>query len=69
MSLEPIGFRTTEAHEAIGCTPRAIKSALSKGELVSRRVGRRTIILADDLALWAKSRPIARRNKKDGYHA
>ena len=68
--LDPVGFRTTEAHKEVPCAPKAIKNALAKGELVSRRVGRRTFILRDHLLLWAKSRPVARRNNhKDEDHA
>lgn len=64
MSIAPIGYRTSEAHSAIGCAPRAIKDALSRGELVSRRVGRRTFILREDLVRWAIAKPIARRTKQ-----
>jgi hypothetical protein len=64
-----IAYSTTKAHEAIGCAPRAVKSALANGELHSRRVGRRTFILAEELQRWAASRPIARRNNhKDTDH-
>jgi hypothetical protein len=59
--MTPIAYSTAHAHTAFGggCSPRAIKSAVQKGELISHRVGQRSFILTEDLLRWARLKPPA----------
>ncbi len=61
----PIAVPVTKAHEFIGCTPKRIRSAITAGELVAHRLGRSTVILADDLSHWVASKPPAHRKQKE----
>jgi hypothetical protein len=59
---DAVAYRAVEAHKAIGCTRRAIKQACSEGWLISRRIGRSTVILKSELLTFVESRPVARIN-------
>jgi hypothetical protein len=61
--ITPLAYPVDKAHEPFNgaCTPKQIRTALNRGELVSRRLGLRTFILHEDLLRWAQSKPIAYR--------
>jgi excisionase family DNA binding protein len=54
-----IAYHIKDAPAASGTTRTKIYEAIRKGELQARKNGRRTIILADDLAAWVRSLPLA----------
>ena len=53
----PLGLGVTDAARAAGVGRTAIYEALKSGTLVARKLGRRTIILVDDLNAWLTSLP------------
>ena len=54
---ERIGFNPTDSAQVAGCSLGKIYEAIADGGLVARKLGRRTIILRDDLLLWLTSLP------------
>ncbi|MBI4183706.1 MAG: helix-turn-helix domain-containing protein [Proteobacteria bacterium] len=50
-------FSIDEAAEAAGVGRTLLYSELAAGRLRAKKVGRRTIILADDLESWLRSAP------------
>jgi excisionase family DNA binding protein len=57
-----------EAAKAAGVGRTTIFEAIRKGEIVARKVGRRTIIAVDDLDAWLDSLP-RRTNSGGAGHA
>ena len=53
-----------EAAEACGLRPHHIRRALASGELQSHAVGRRTIILADSLTDFIRSRAAPKSSRR-----
>jgi excisionase family DNA binding protein len=53
----PIAHSIQEATQLAGCGRTTLHHALKSGSLRGRKLGRRTIILADDLRDWLKSLP------------
>ncbi|MGH9637076.1 MAG: helix-turn-helix domain-containing protein [Candidatus Angelobacter sp.] len=54
---ERVGLSPTDSAQTVGCSPGKIYEAIADGELIARKLGRRTIILRDDLMLWLNSLP------------
>ena len=55
--MEPLAHSIQEAMKIANAGRTTIYRAISNGELVARKRGRRTIILADDLRRWLESLP------------
>jgi excisionase family DNA binding protein len=53
----PLAYTIAEACEVSGVGRTTIYKAIKTGKLIARKSGRRTIILADDLAAWLRSLP------------
>ena len=53
----PLAYTIAEACEVSGVGRTTIYKAIKSGKLIARKFGRRTIILADDLAAWLRSLP------------
>ena len=51
-----LALTVPEAAAAVGVSPRLVWGALSAGELRGIRLGRRRIILIEDLRAWLSSR-------------
>ena len=56
---ERLSVSPEEASTGIGLT--SIREAISSGDLKAKKHGRRTIILPDDLRVWLKTLPDARK--------
>lgn len=52
-----LAYSIVEATEEARIGRTSIYDAIGRGELVARKVGRRTIILREDLETWLRSRP------------
>ena len=55
----PVAHQEASALTGIGLT--SIREAISSGDLKAKKHGRRTIILPDDLRVWLKTLPDARK--------
>lgn len=55
--MDPIALTIGEAVAASRTSRTAIYAALKRGELVARKRGKRTLILADDLRAWLGNLP------------
>ncbi len=51
---EKLVYSIPEAMEAADASRTSIYRAIRNGELIARKRGRRTVILADDLIAWLK---------------
>ncbi|WP_188910935.1 helix-turn-helix domain-containing protein [Salinarimonas ramus] len=56
-NVAPLGLGVSDAARAAGVGRTAVYEALKSGALVARKLGRRTIILIDDLNAWLASLP------------
>jgi excisionase family DNA binding protein len=52
-----LGYSVIQAAKAAGCGRSTIYEELTNGKLRARKLGRRTVILASDLATWLASLP------------
>ena len=53
---EPLAVPIPEAARLSGCGRSTLYSEISKGNLKTRKVGRRTIIAMEDLRIWLASK-------------
>jgi excisionase family DNA binding protein len=53
----PLAYGIEAACEAAGVKRDTIYRAIRRGELIARKIGTRTVILADDLRAWLASMP------------
>lgn len=53
----PIAYGLSGASEAVDVSQTKLRSEIEAGRLRARKVGRRTIVTADDLEAWAASLP------------
>jgi len=60
MESKPLALSITEACSASRIGRTTLYSAINAGELRARKVGRRTVVLHQDLVDWLASRPGAR---------
>lgn len=58
----PLAYSIAEASEVSRIGRTSIYEAISSRELIARKNGRRTVILADDLRQWLQNLPITNRN-------
>jgi Helix-turn-helix domain len=64
MQLDPLAYGIPEAC-TVSCLGRtSLYAAIRSGDLVARKIGRRTVITADDLKSWLNNRPSAREERK-----
>ncbi len=56
-SPEPIAYSVETAGNAAGVKRDTLYRAIARGELIARKIGSRTVILADDLRAWLASKP------------
>lgn len=59
-----LSFTPEDAARATGTTRNIVFSAMKAGELRARRIGRRNIILRDDLLAWLQSAPLREDKQK-----
>jgi excisionase family DNA binding protein len=52
----PLAYRIPEAAKTSGTSPTTIYDAISAGDLVPTKVGRRTLIMHDELLRWLRSK-------------
>lgn len=57
MTIEKLAYSIPEAVTVSGRSRTALYQAFKTGELIARKQGARTIILADDLRHWLESLP------------
>src|SRR4051812_16833594 len=60
--LERLSVSPEEASALTGIGLTSIREAISSGDLKAKKHGRRTIILPDDLRVWLKTLPDARKS-------
>jgi excisionase family DNA binding protein len=53
----PLGLSIAQACELSGIGRTSVYAAIKRGDLVARKCGRRTVIIANDLATWLSSLP------------
>jgi hypothetical protein len=61
INRDPIAYDLDAAEEVTGRPKPRIRKAITTGELVARRDGRRLIIEPDELRRWIRSLPLATR--------
>ncbi len=59
-TADTLAFSVEEAAKAAGLGRTLIFQEIRNGNLIARKIGRRTVILREDLERWLKSRPSAR---------
>ena len=57
MNIEKLAFTIPEAVEVSGRSRTALYAAFKTGELIGRKQGARTVILASDLRNWLENLP------------
>ena len=61
MNLPKLVFSIPETAAAAGAGRTTVYRAIQNGELVARKRGRRTVVLADDLKRWLDNLPAINR--------
>lgn len=59
MDPKRIALTIDEAAAAVGIGRTLVFSEIKTGRLIARKVGRRTVILQDDLELWLAACPVS----------
>lgn len=54
---EPLAYGINPAAEAAGVGRDTLYRAIARGELTARKIGARTVIMADDLRAWLAAKP------------
>jgi excisionase family DNA binding protein len=65
----PLAYSIAQACEVANIGRTSIYEAISCRELIARKNGRRTVILADDLHRWLQSLPLAESHPESGIAA
>ena len=60
----PLAYSIAEASEVSRIGRTSIYEAISSRELIARKHGRRTVILADDLRRWLQNLPVTNRKSQ-----
>ena len=58
MNAPPLAYSIAEACEVSGISRTSVYEAINSRELIARKHGRRTVILADDLRRWLHNLPV-----------
>ena len=58
ISPEPLAYGIDAGAEAAGVKRDTVYRAIANGQLTARKIGSRTVILAEDLRAWLASRPV-----------
>ncbi|MGH1571921.1 excisionase family DNA-binding protein [Methylobacterium sp. P31] len=56
-NMEPLGLSVQQAAKSAGVGRTTIYEELARGRLRAKKLGRRTLILADDLKRWLEALP------------
>ena len=62
---EQLAYGIAHAADSAGVKRDTLYRAIARGELVARKIGSRTVILADDLRAWLASRPPMQSRQRD----
>jgi excisionase family DNA binding protein len=62
-----IAYSVDEAAQRVGIGPTKLREEIREGRLVARKVGKRTLITASDLAAWAHRLP--KRSTDDSWRS
>jgi len=60
MSTEPLAFTVAEACKAAAVSRTELYRAVGRGELILRKRGKRSLVLAAELRRWVESLPAAK---------
>lgn len=56
-NTERVAYRVRDLSQLLGCSEIAARRMVERGEVPSRRLGRRIFILSDELTAWLKALP------------
>jgi excisionase family DNA binding protein len=62
-TAEPLAYGVAAAAKAAGVGRDTLYRAIGRGELTARKVGARTVILADELRRWLAAMPAVKSRK------
>ena len=65
----PLAYSIAEASEVSRIGRTSIYEAINSRDLIARKNGRRTVILADDLRRWLQNLPLAESHLESGVAA
>ena len=65
----PLAYSIAEASEVSRIGRTSIYEAINSRDLIARKNGRRTVILADDLHRWLQNLPLAESHPESGMAA
>jgi excisionase family DNA binding protein len=65
MDLQRMGLSPNEAAKVAGIGRTLLKREIRNRRLIARKVGRRTVIMTDDLAAWLRALPKAGKTAGD----
>jgi excisionase family DNA binding protein len=54
-SDQPLIYRVPEVARLLGCTEAVVRQMIARGQIPSRRLGRRVVVLADELHAHMKA--------------
>jgi excisionase family DNA binding protein len=63
MDVTPLAFSLTDAARRAGIGRTLLYEAINRGDLRVKKMGRRSLVLADDLRAWLASLPEAKNSR------
>ncbi len=65
MQTEQLVYRVPDVARLLGCTEAAARRMIERGEIPSRRLGRRVVVLPEDLEAHLKSLRQAKKGRRE----
>ncbi len=65
MQTEQLVYRVPDVARLLGCTEAAARRMIERGEIPSRRLGRRVVVLPEDLEARLKSLRQAKKGRRE----